>query len=144
MKFDFRHRIASWMLVPAILIVPAFISGISIWNSWGPHWLLVSIAVTAALLALLIDYQRAVRWALVGVLLGFVTSPILLFLPRWDWALFAWWIIAVALLTAFLVPLVWSGSSPPPEQLSLSRSPQSEAEKALDRLLSNVSQPPKA
>jgi hypothetical protein len=144
MKFDIRRRIASWMLVPAILIVPAFISGISIWNSWGPHWLLVSIAVTAALLALLIDYRRALRWALVGFLLGVVTSPVLLLVPHWDRALFAWWIIAVALLTAFLVPLFWAGSTPPSKQQSLSRSPQSEAEKALDRLLSNVSPPPKA
>jgi hypothetical protein len=144
MKFDIQRRIASWMLVPVILIVPAFISGISIWNSWGPHWLLVSIAVTAALFALLIDYRRAVRWALVGLLLGLVTSPVLLLLPHWDQALFAWWIIAVALLTAFLVPLFWAGSSPPPKQLSLSQSPQGEAEKALARLFSNVSPPPKA
>jgi hypothetical protein len=144
MKFNFHRRIASWMLVPAILIVPAFISGISIWNSWGPQWLLVSIAVTAALLALLIDYQRAVRWAFVGALLGLVTSPLLLLLPRRDDALFAWWIITIALVTAFLVPLFWGGASPPQKQLSLNPSPHSEAEKALDRLLSNAAPPPKA
>lgn len=100
------------MLVPAILVVPAFISGISIWNSWSPHWLLISIAVTAALLALLVDYQRAVRWAVAGIFLGLITSPVLFLFPLTDKALFAWWIIAVALLTAFLMPLMWGGTRP--------------------------------
>ncbi len=112
MKYMTHRRIASWMLVPAILVVPAFISGISIWNSWSPHWLLISIAVTAALLALLIDYRRAVRWAVVGIFLGLITSPVLFLFPLADKALFAWWIIAVALLTAFLVPLMWGGTRP--------------------------------
>lgn len=107
-----HRRLAPWMLVPATLVVPAFISGISIWNSWSPHWLLISIAVTAALLALLIDYRRAVRWAVVGIFLGLLTSPALLLVPRSDRALFAWWIIAAALLTAFLVPLMWGGTRP--------------------------------
>ena len=112
MKDVTHRRIAAWMLVPAILVVPAFISGISIWNSWPPHWLLISIAVTAALLALLVDYRRAVRWAVVGIFLGLITSPVLLLFPRADRALFAWWIMAVALLTAFLMPLMWGGTRP--------------------------------
>lgn len=113
MKVLTHRRIAAWMLVPAILVVPAFISGISIWNNWSPHWLLISIAVTAALLALLVDYRRAVRWAVVGIFLGLITSPLLLLVPQADKALFAWWIIAVALLTAFLLPLMWGGARQP-------------------------------
>ncbi len=113
MKDMTHHRIAAWMLVPAILVVPAIISGISIWNSWSPHWLLISIAVTAALLALLVDYRRAVRWGVVGMLLGLISSPVLLLFRGSDKALFAWWIMAVALSTAFLVPLMWGGATPP-------------------------------
>jgi hypothetical protein len=136
MKDVTHRRIAAWMLVPAILVVPAFISGISIWNSWSPHWLLISIAVTAALLALLIDYRRAVRWALVGILLGAATSPVLLLFPHADKALFAWWTIAVALLTAFLVPLM-AGSPQPRSQLPAPQMSQpDDGELGMEHLLS--------
>ena len=132
------------MLVPAILIVPAFISGISIWNSWGPHWLLVSIAVTAALLALLIDYQRAVRWALVGILLGLVTSPILLLLPQCGQGVVCLVDHCGRLADRLSCPPFLGRTQPAAPTAIPEPVPQSEPEKALDRLLSNVSPPPKA
>lgn len=135
MKFVTHRHIASWMLVPAILVVPAFISGISIWNSWSPHWLLISIAVTAALLALLVDYRRAVRWAVVGILLGALTSPVLFLFSHADRALVAWWIIAVALVTAFLMPLVWGGPHPPGQPCSPQVAQPGDVEMGMDPLL---------
>ncbi len=138
-----RHRyFASWMLVPAILVVPAAVSGLSIWNNWGPHWLLLSIAVTAALLALLIDHERALLWALIGAALGLVTSPILLLFPKPTWGLLAWWVTAAALTVAVLVPLMWASPSPRKHQSPRNSAP-AEAESSLERLLPSASQQPK-
>jgi hypothetical protein len=108
-----RHSLAAWMFVPLILFVPALVSGLSIWNQWGPQWLLLSIALAVALLAVMVDFRRAWRWALVGGALGLVTSPLLLLFARPDWTGFGWWIAIPALMTALIVPLVWEASLPP-------------------------------
>jgi hypothetical protein len=130
---------ASWMLVPAILVVPAVISGLSIWNNWGPHWFMSSIAVAAALLALIIDHEHALRYALIGAGLGLITSPILLLFSKPDLGLFGWWVTAAALTVAFVVPLMWKSSSPPQQQSSPEPLP-ADTEHTLERLLPTVSQ----
>jgi hypothetical protein len=108
-----RHSFAAWMFVPLILFVPALISGLSIWNQWGPHWLMLSLAAAAALLAVLIDFGRAWRWGLVGAALGLITSPLLLLFAQPNWTGFGWWVAVATLLTALIVPLVWEASLPP-------------------------------
>jgi hypothetical protein len=105
-----RHWFAAWMFVPLALLVPAVISGLSIWNDWGPHWLMLSIAATAGLLALLIDRRHAWRWGAVGGAIGLVTSPLLLLLGRANWSAFGWWVTICALAAALVLPLVWDGA----------------------------------
>jgi hypothetical protein len=100
------------MFVPAILVVPAVISGLSIWNHWGLHWLMLSLAATTAVLALLVNARRALLCALVGALVGLVTSPLLLLFTQWNWSSFGWWMAATTLAPALIVPLLW-GYSPP-------------------------------
>jgi hypothetical protein len=134
MKHNNRHWIASWMFVPAILAVPALVSGLSIWFQWGPDWFALSIAVTGAVLALVLDCRRALRWAFLGAGLGVATCPLLLLLDKPAWTLFAWWIAGMALIPALLVPLLWSPAPSPSVRRSSRKPTPAESEAALERL----------
>jgi hypothetical protein len=100
------------MLVPPILAVPALVSGLSIWHHWGPHLLLLSLAGTTALLALIVNHERALRWGIIGSVIGLITSPLLLLYAGRSGTHFAWWIAATALALALLVPLLWDTAAP--------------------------------
>lgn len=139
-----NHRyFAPWMLVPAILIVPACISGLSIWNDWGPHWLLASMAVTGVLLALIVDSQHTLRWVLIGAVLGVAASPVLLLFSKPSLDLFGWWVTAAAVGTALLAPLMCQESHPPRKSGATHSSAPDDAKSTRERLLPGVSQQPK-
>jgi hypothetical protein len=140
MKHRNRRYIASWMVVPALLAVPALVSGLSIWNHWGPQWVALACAATIAILALIVDMERALRWALVGAAVGLVTSPVLLLLPSATWEWFGWWVTGAALGAALLVPLLWGMSSPTPNPLPPRKAHGSDAEGALERLAATLPQ----
>jgi hypothetical protein len=140
MKHRNRRYIASWMVVPALLAVPAFVSGLSIWNHWGPQWLALAGAATIAILALIVDHERALRWALVGAVVGLITSPILLLLQNATWEWLGWWVTAATLSAALLVPLLWGMSSPTPNPLPPRKPHAKDAEGALERLAATLPQ----
>lgn len=94
------------MLVPIVLIIPALIAGLSLWYNWGPLWPALAIVLAGAMLALVLDYRRALRFGLLGAVVGLITCPALLLLNRSDWYLFITWITSVMVLAALLVPLV--------------------------------------
>jgi hypothetical protein len=140
MKHYNRRYIASWMVVPALLAVPALVSGLSIWNHWGPQWVALAGAATIAILALIVDIERALRWALVGAAVGLATSPVLLLLHNATWEWFGWWVTGAALGTALLVPLLWGMSSPTPNPLPPRKPHGNDAEGALERLAATLPQ----
>lgn len=110
---NLRFATASWMLVPIVLAAPAAIAGLSLWFDWGPQWPGLAIVLAGGLLALVLDFRRALRYGLMGAGVGLLTSPLLLLLGHPAWYLFVTWILAAGVLPALLVPLLMN----PPESI---------------------------
>ena len=108
---NLRFATASWMLVPIVLAAPAAIAGLSLWFDWGPQWPGLAIVLAGWLLALVLDFSRALRFGLIGAVVGLLTCPLLLLLDQPAWYLFATWILGVSALPALLIPLLLN----PPE-----------------------------
>lgn len=107
-----RFTTASWMLVPIVLAAPALTAGLSLWFDWGPQWTALAILLAATLLALFLDYRRALRYGLAGAAAGLITCPLLLLLGAPAWYLFAIWILAATALPALLAPLLFNPAPP--------------------------------
>jgi hypothetical protein len=98
------------MLVPIVLAAPALVSGVSLWLGWGPEWTALSILLAAAVLALVLDFRRALRYGTFGAGAGLVTSPLLWLLGASAWYFYVTWITGAMVLPALLAPLLFAPS----------------------------------
>ena len=94
------------MLVPIVLAAPALVSGLSLWFDWGPLWPAISLLLAAALLALALDFRRALRCGVIGAAAGLATCPALLLVGHPGWSIFAAWITGAIVLFALVAPLL--------------------------------------
>lgn len=104
------------MLVPIVLAAPAVIAGLCLWFDWGPQWPGLTVVLSGVLLALVLDYRRALRYGFFGILAGLATSPLLLLLGYSDWYLIATWVIGISVVPALLVPLMMTPTQQPNER----------------------------
>jgi hypothetical protein len=118
------------MLVPVVLAAPALTAGLSLWFDWGPQWTALAIVLAVALLALFLDYRRALRYGLVGAGAGLITCPLLLLLGSPAWYLFVTWIGTAMVLPALLVPLLFD----PPQLSRTEQPPKQSIERSTGRL----------